>query len=203
MIKYQFPFRGKFSFGSLFGIKGSVWSCGRHTGVDLFSKREGGDGVVYPITDGIVERVVMNDKSYGNYIIVRHADGHVSLYAHLSRIYIVLGSIVTLNTPLGMEGTTGNSSAVHLHLEVHKDKYKYPADWSLDPKAFIEKKMEDAKLKPTQLTILVDGKARYLEAINVEGTNYVKLRDIVPALGFSSAKIGWDEKDKVATVERG
>ena len=58
-------------------------------------------------------------------------------------------------------------------------------------------------MKPIQLTILVDGKARYLEAINIEGTNYVKLRDIVPALGFISAKIGWDEKDKVATVERG
>ena len=52
--------------------------------------------------------------------------GIVSLYAHLASIEVKKWDEVTCNTVLGIEGSTGNSSGKHLHLEVHKGAYCYP-----------------------------------------------------------------------------
>ncbi len=59
------------------------------------------------------------DKSdgYGNYVILRHADGTFSLYAHLKEIYVSDDEEVCAGSPLGLIGTTGNSSGEHLHYE--------------------------------------------------------------------------------------
>lgn len=55
---------------------------------------------------------------YGHYIIIRHADGSETLYAHLSAIYVSLGQTVAQGEPVGAIGCTGWCTGPHLHFEV-------------------------------------------------------------------------------------
>lgn len=143
---YQFPFRGSYRLGALFGQKGKTWACGWHSGLDLFSHSAGGDGLVHPVAAGNVVGIKVHGASYGNDVVVQHADGYLSLYAHLKRIDVEEGQRVGLDSFLGVEGTTGNSSGVHLHLEIHKGTYFYPA--SIDPLKFLEERVEDVMIVP-------------------------------------------------------
>ena len=58
---------------------------------------------------------------YGNTVIVEHADGMTSLYAHLSEIDVVDGELVEPGQRVGAVGNTGVSTGPHLHLEVRQD----------------------------------------------------------------------------------
>lgn len=180
MVLYQYPFR-KYTLGTRYGTKGSAWSCGYHSGLDIKSINYGGDGVVLPIAAGVVESVGGHGRSYGNHLCVKHADGMISLYAHLAYISVKVGQRVTLTTKLGKEGTTGNSTGIHLHLEIHKGSYSYPA--KINPKTWIDEHKEAADLIVKKQVVYVDGKAVTLEAVYQNGTNYMKLRDIAEALG--------------------
>lgn len=62
------------------------------------------------------------DGGYGNVIIVAHDNSKVtSRYAHLSRLDVGVGSVVTTRTQLGLVGSTGRSTGPHLHFEVRVD----------------------------------------------------------------------------------
>ena len=54
-------------------------------------------------------------------------------------VYVKPGMRVDEQTALGLEGATGNVTGKHLHLEVHKGAYKYPA--SIDPLVFIRERL--------------------------------------------------------------
>jgi len=56
-------------------------------------------------------------KGYGNLVAVDHENGYVTMYAHLSRILVRLGSKVTMDTVIALTGNTGRSRGPHLHLE--------------------------------------------------------------------------------------
>lgn len=58
---------------------------------------------------------------YGNHVIVDHGNGFVSLYAHLSSIFVRQGEEVTRGEQLGLVGNTGNSTGPHLHFEIRYD----------------------------------------------------------------------------------
>lgn len=57
------------------------------------------------------------DPSAGNYIIINHGDGYYSYYLHLSSI-VVGGGSVNAGQTIGLMGTTGNSTGVHLHFGI-------------------------------------------------------------------------------------
>ena len=59
--------------------------------------------------------------SYGYYVIVDHGNGLKTLYAHLRSISVSVGQQVSQGQTLGPSGTTGYSTGVHLHFEVHKN----------------------------------------------------------------------------------
>lgn len=59
--------------------------------------------------------------SYGYYVIVDHGNGLKTLYAHLRSISVSVGQTVSQGQTLGPSGTTGYSTGVHLHFEVHKN----------------------------------------------------------------------------------
>ena len=62
-----------------------------------------------------------NDGSYGNKIVIDHKNGYRTLYAHLSSINVSVGQTVPSGTTIGVMGSTGRSTGVHLHFEVTKD----------------------------------------------------------------------------------
>lgn len=89
-----------------------------HPGIDF----EGLTGeAVLPVMTGTVEHVQYSNYAYGNAVIIRHGDSYSSLYAHLSKIYVVEGQKVDMKTIIGEVGSTGRSTGDHLHLEIRED----------------------------------------------------------------------------------
>jgi murein DD-endopeptidase MepM/ murein hydrolase activator NlpD len=60
-------------------------------------------------------------SGYGNKVEVRHWDGTVSWYGHMSSIAVKVGDEVGPGDKLGEVGNTGHSTGPHLHLEIHPD----------------------------------------------------------------------------------
>jgi len=56
--------------------------------------------------------------SYGKYIVIEHADGSRSMYAHLSKINVRRGQKVKRGQKIGTMGSTGSANGTHLHFEV-------------------------------------------------------------------------------------
>ena len=57
-------------------------------------------------------------SSYGNYIMIRHANGYSTLYAHLSSMSVRNGDRVFQGQEIGRVGSTGRSTGNHLHFEI-------------------------------------------------------------------------------------
>lgn len=186
----RYPFE-TYRLGTRFGSKGNLWKCGHHSGQDFLSANYGGDGVVYPIYAGQVLKVT-SGGSYGNCVQVRHSDGYITLYAHLRIVYVKPGMRVDEQTVLGVEGATGKVTGKHLHIEVHKGAYKYPA--SIDPLAFIKERGGDEVEKT--IKIRLNGVDKQVTAIEKGGYNYVKLQD----LRDNMIDIGYDAKAGVPVV---
>ena len=55
---------------------------------------------------------------YGNYIIVDHGNGFITLYGHLSALDVGIGDYVTAGQVIGRMGSTGYSTGDHLHFEI-------------------------------------------------------------------------------------
>lgn len=105
---FVLPYKGGLT--SLFG-----WRKYRpHYGTDI--NLETGDTVVASF-DGMV-RVARYYKGYGNCVIIRHNNGLETVYAHLSKILVESGQIVTAGSTLGLGGNTGHSYGSHLHFEI-------------------------------------------------------------------------------------
>ena len=59
--------------------------------------------------------------AYGNRIEIDHNNGYKTLYAHLSSINVSVGQTVSRGSKIGVMGSTGRSTGVHLHFEVTKN----------------------------------------------------------------------------------
>lgn len=86
-----------------------------HTGIDLV---EPFGSPVYAADDGVVALVGSSSSGYGNYVVIAHAGGLDTLYGHLATALVSVGQTVTQGTPVGLEGSTGNSTGAHLHFEL-------------------------------------------------------------------------------------
>ena len=88
-----------------------------HTGTD-FAAPTGTP--IYAAGSGVIEKAGWNG-GYGKYVLIRHANGYKTAYAHMSRIErgITPGARVTQGQTIGRVGTTGRSTGPHLHYEVH------------------------------------------------------------------------------------
>jgi murein DD-endopeptidase MepM/ murein hydrolase activator NlpD len=101
---------------------------GFHRGIDIL------DPVgtpILPISDGSVTEVSFGRLGWGNTVVVEHADGLSSRYAHMKDIKIIVGEKVTRDQTIGTVGLTGWTTGPHLHLEV------YQSGRAIDPAAIL------------------------------------------------------------------
>jgi murein DD-endopeptidase MepM/ murein hydrolase activator NlpD len=70
-----------------------------------------------------------SDSEYGLFVLLTHVDGYQTMYGHASRILVAEGDEVSAGQVVGLSGSTGHSSAPHLHFEIRRDGR------SIDPRA--------------------------------------------------------------------
>jgi murein DD-endopeptidase MepM/ murein hydrolase activator NlpD len=92
-----------------------------HYGVD-FSAPKGTP--IYATGDGRVAKTKRSRRGFGNHIVIDHGYGYESLYAHMTKYTVRKGQKVKRGDVIGYVGSTGKSTAPHLHYEVHKDGKK-------------------------------------------------------------------------------
>lgn len=90
-----------------------------HKGTDFAAPR---GTPVFAAGEGVIKRA-NRYGSFGNYILIRHANGYETAYAHLNGFArgIRAGVRVKQGQVIGYVGTTGRSTGPHLHYEVHKN----------------------------------------------------------------------------------
>lgn len=101
----------------------------RHPGVDLAVPL---DTYVRAADAGVV-REAAADGVYGNYVLLDHGGGVESLYAHASRLFVEAGDTVESSEVIALTGSTGRSTAPHLHFEVRRD------GGAVDPLRFVRR----------------------------------------------------------------
>lgn len=101
-----------------------------HKGID-FSAPKGTP--IYASGDGQIIKVENKRSGYGKNIVISHGYGYQSRYAHMSRMDVKVGETVKKGQVIGLVGSTGTSTAPHLHYEVYyMNKAVNPIHFVLD-----------------------------------------------------------------------
>ena len=101
-----------------------------HKGIDFTAPR----GTAIQATgNGTVIRVQKRKLGYGKNVLIDHGFGYTTLYAHMSEIIVKVGEEVTKGQQIGTIGSTGTSTAPHLHYEVRINGNQVnPIDYCMD-----------------------------------------------------------------------
>ena len=108
-----------------------------HKGIDIAGPKVYGANVV-AVDDGVVItsfsgcthdygklRSCGCGGGYGNYVIISHGNGKVSIYGHLSAVNVSKGQKVKKGEKIGEVGTTGYSTGPHLHFQTKNSGVDY------------------------------------------------------------------------------
>ncbi len=124
--KYIIPLKGRVT--SKYGprIDPISFKDSFHTGIDIKGKI--GDPIK-SIASGKIVYVGWSNV-LGNYLMIKHNEGLVSIYGHLDTVISKLNDTVKMGELIGTVGKTGRSTGPHLHLEIHQngkliDPYKF------------------------------------------------------------------------------
>lgn len=105
-----------------------------HTGIDVAAPV--GTLVGASAAGTVIQVGVSNGQpvGYGNYVVIQHRNGYLTLYGHLSRVLVTLGEQVRQLELIGLVGSTGLSSGPHLHFEIrHDGEFLDPLPYLLKP----------------------------------------------------------------------
>ena len=100
-----------------------------HFGLDIAALY---GSLVHAPADGIVI-YAQRKSAYGNLIILDHGNGLTTRYGHLSRFNVQVGQTIRRNDMIGFVGTSGRSTAPHLHYEVRMN------DRPINPRTYLPK----------------------------------------------------------------
>ncbi|MEK9146919.1 MAG: M23 family metallopeptidase [Patescibacteria group bacterium] len=74
---------------------------------------------IHPVGSGVVEYAGFTSDGKGNMVVVDHGDSLKSLYAHMGKIQVGVGNLVSSKTIIGTVGLSGRTTGAHVHLEIH------------------------------------------------------------------------------------
>lgn len=110
---------------------GATYALPGHEGLDIQAPM---GSQVFACAAGEVTQVYLNGDAdpvqfpYGNQVRIQHAEGYLTIYAHLQEVRVRQGDTVVAGQLIGLADSTGNSTASHLHLTVKKEgAYYYSA----------------------------------------------------------------------------
>lgn len=125
------PLAGDIEVTSAFGMRTHPKTKKRqmHRGVDF--RADIGTEVVATANGKILIAGVDPERpAYGIMILMEHADGYTTMFAHLSEVTVAAGAVVEQGTVVGKVGSTGQSLGPHLHYEVmHNDTVVNPEEF--------------------------------------------------------------------------
>src|SRR5690606_8555086 len=75
---------------------------------------------VHAAQSGVVAYAGNELKGYGNLLLVRHANGWMTAYAHNSKLLVKRGDTVTRGQSISLAGSTGSVSSPQVHFEIRK-----------------------------------------------------------------------------------
>ena len=110
---------------------------------------------IYASGDGLVETADNKAQGYGNHVVINHGFGYQTLYGHMSKIAVYANQKVIRGQLIGYVGSTGLSTAPHLHYEVIKNNEK------LNP---INYYYND--LSPQEYQMLIDGSKKSTQSFD-------------------------------------
>jgi len=133
---------------SPFGPRASLHD--NHTGIDLRGRGGATNVPILAVADGRVfdsratvpdSHTGLNVTTYvcGNYVYLEHEGGWRTYYRHMrfGSVTVAAGQTVKAGQQLGVMGTTGQSTGIHLHFEIHN-----PAGAPVDPAPYLAGKAE-------------------------------------------------------------
>lgn len=88
-----------------------------HGGIDIAAPR---GTEISAAADGIV-KFAGRKGGYGNMVIIEHADGRQTRYAHADTLIVKKGDKVSVGQPIATVGSTGKATGPHLHFEVREN----------------------------------------------------------------------------------
>lgn len=103
--------------GTITSKMGQRWGKA-HNGIDIAGVS---DRTIKAADGGVVTYAQFNSGGYGNQVKIDHKNGFVTTYSHMSSLSVSKGQKVAAGDKIGVMGTTGQSTGVHLHFEVHKN----------------------------------------------------------------------------------
>ena len=110
---WRWPAPGYGRVSSKFGWRS--WSNSYHKGIDIAAPT--GANIIAS-NAGTVVTSSYNAGGYGNYVIIDHGGGYLTVYGHLSRRSVSVGQKVNRGQVIGLCGSTGRSTGPHLHFEI-------------------------------------------------------------------------------------
>lgn len=100
-------------YGNITSPYGMRWGK-LHKGIDIGAPT---GAKIIASNEGKITTSAYN-SSYGNYVIINHGGGYMTVYAHLSKRLVSVGQYVAKGQTIGLCGSTGHSTGPHLHFEI-------------------------------------------------------------------------------------
>jgi murein DD-endopeptidase MepM/ murein hydrolase activator NlpD len=118
------------------GTVGAGSSAEVHTGLDIAVPQ----GTPVRAAGGGLVSATGQDPEYGLFARLDHPDGFQSMYGHASRILVATGDSVRAGQVIALSGSTGRSTAPHLHFEIRHNGEP------IDPSALVSRECSNGDI---------------------------------------------------------
>ena len=118
---------------------------GSHDGIDLANSI---GTPIYAVMGGTVT-ASGPAQGYGQWIRIKHADGSMTEYGHMSKRLVQVGATVRAGQKIAQVGSEGESTGPHLHLRTYRSASKVGSGNGMNPASFLSARGISLPCKPS------------------------------------------------------